>query len=130
MESVHNYFAKVTLKDGSIAEPNKDLDLLKADHYVIGYEKRFGKNIRLKVEAYYQNLYNLPVENNDSSYYSTINEGTDFKYVSLVNKGTGKNYGFEITLERFFNQGYYYLANASIYNSKYKTLENIERNTM
>jgi hypothetical protein len=130
MESVHNYFAKVTLKDGSIAEPNKDLDLLKADHYVIGYEKRFGKNIRLKVEAYYQNLYNLPVENNDSSYYSTINEGTDFKYVSLVNKGTGKNYGFEITLERFFNQGYYYLANASIYNSKYKTLKNIERNTM
>ena len=59
MESVHNYFAQVKQADGSLTEPNKDLDLLKADHYVLGYEKRLGKNMRLKVEAYYQSLYNL-----------------------------------------------------------------------
>ena len=53
MESVHNYFAKVKQTDGSEIEPNKDLDLLKADHYVLGYEKRIGENLRLKVEAYY-----------------------------------------------------------------------------
>jgi len=35
MESVHNYFAKVKQTDGSEIEPNKDLDLLKADHYVL-----------------------------------------------------------------------------------------------
>lgn len=129
MESVHNYFAKVKQPDGSVTEPNKNLNLLKADHFVMGYEKRFGENIRVKLEAYYQNLYNLPVENNDSSYYATINEGTDFRYVELVNKGTGKNYGMELTLERFFSKGYYYLINASIYDSKYKTLEGVERNT-
>ncbi len=129
MESVHNYFARVKQPDGSVTEPNKNLDLLKADHFVIGYEKRFGENIRVKLEAYYQNLYNLPVENNDTSYYATINEGTDFRYVELVNKGTGKNYGVELTLERLFNKGYYYLINASIYNSKYKSLEGVERNT-
>ena len=129
MESVHNYFARVKQPDGSTTEPNKNLDLLKADHFVMGYEKRFGENIRVKLEAYYQNLYNLPVENNDTSYYATINEGTDFKYVELVNKGTGKNYGLELTLERFFNKGYYYLINASLYNSTYKSLEGVERNT-
>ena len=129
MESVHNYFALVKNPDGSITEPNKNLDLLKADHFVLGYEKRFGENLRIKVEAYYQYLYNLPVENNDTSYYSTINEGTDFRYVALVNKGSGKNYGVELTIERFFSRSYYYLINASIYNSKYKTLEGIERNT-
>jgi len=129
MESIHNYFAKVEQPDGSVTEPNKDLDLLKADHYVLGGEKRFGENIRVKAEAYYQNLYNLPVENNDTSYYATINEGIDYRYVELVNKGTGKNYGVEITLERFFNKGYYYLVNASLYNSKYKSLEGVERNT-
>ncbi|MCX6230809.1 MAG: TonB-dependent receptor [Bacteroidetes bacterium] len=129
MESVHNYFAMVKNPDGSITEPNKNLDLLKADHFVLGYEKRFGENLRVKVEAYYQYLYNLPVENNDTSYYSTINEGTDFRYVALVNKGSGKNYGVELTIERFFSRSYYYLINASIYNSKYKTLEGIERNT-
>jgi hypothetical protein len=129
MESVHNYFAKVEQPDGSITEPNKNLDLLKADHYVMGYEKRFGENIRVKIEAYYQNLYNLPIENLDTSYYATINESTDFRYVELVNKGTGKNYGVELTLERFFNKNYYYLINASFYNSTYNTLEGVERNT-
>ena len=129
MESIHNYFAKVELEDGSVIEPNKDLDLLKAHHYVVGYEKRFTKNLMAKVEVYYQDLYNLPVENNDTSFYATINEGIDFKYVDLVNKGTGKNYGVEVTLERFFANNYYYLINASLYNSKYKSLEGVERNT-
>jgi len=129
MESIHNYFAKVELEDGSVVEPNKDLDLLKAHHFVLGYEKRFTKNLMLKVEAYYQDLYNLPVENNDTSYYATINEGLEFKYVDLVNAGTGKNYGVEFTLERFFNNNYYFLINGSLYNSKYKSLDGIERNT-
>lgn len=129
MESIHNYFAKVKQEDGSVIEPNKNLDLLKADHFVIGYEKRFGENLRLKIESYYQNLYNLPVENVDTSYYSTINEGTTFRYVELVNGGTGKNYGIELSLERFFSKSYYYLINASLYESKYNSLEGIERNT-
>jgi hypothetical protein len=130
MESIHNYFARVAQPDGSVAEPNKNLGLLKADHYVIGYEKRFGENVRVKLEAYYQHLYNLPVENNDSSYYATINEGTDFRYVALVNKGTGQNYGVELTIERFFSRSYYYLINVSLYNSTYKSLEGVERNTL
>ncbi len=129
MESVHNYFTRVEQEDGSVTEPNKNLDLLKADHFVLGYEKRLGENLRLKIESYYQHLYNIPVENLTTSSYATINEGKSFKYIELVNKGTGKNYGVEITLERFFNKNYYYLINASIYDSKYKTLDGVERNT-
>ncbi|MGB0807297.1 MAG: TonB-dependent receptor, partial [Salibacteraceae bacterium] len=34
MESLHHYFAKVQQPDGQIVEPNKDLDLLKSDHFV------------------------------------------------------------------------------------------------
>ena len=129
MESIHNYFAKVEQEDGSVTEPNKNLGLLKAHHFVISYEKRFGKNLRAKFEAYYQNLYNLPVENNDTSYYATINEGLEFRYVDLVNEGTGKNYGIELTIEKFFSKNFYFLANGSLYQSKYKSLEGIERNT-
>jgi hypothetical protein len=130
MESVHNYFAKVTDANGNTTEPNKDLDLLKAHHVVLGYERKLSKNVRLKTEVYYQYLYNLPVENNDTSYYATINEANDFRYVDLVNKGTGQNYGIEITLERFFSDNYYFLINGSLYNSTYKSLEGVERNTM
>lgn len=129
MESIHNYYAKVQMPDGSINEPNKNLDLLKAHHFVLGYENRLSKNLRAKIEVYYQHLYNLPVENNDSSSYATINENLDIRYLDLVNKGTGKNYGVEVTLERFFANNYYFTLNASIFNSKYKALDNIERNT-
>ena len=128
-ESVHNYFTKIPQDDGSYIEPNKNLGLLKAHHYVLGYEKRFTENLIGKVEVYYQSLYNLPVENNDTSYYATINEGIDYKYVELVNKGSGKNYGVEISIERFFDKNFYFLINSSLFDSKYKSLEGIWRNT-
>ncbi len=129
MESIHNYYAEVQNADGSSSQPNTNLGLLKANHFVLAYEQRFGKNIRAKVEAYYQGLYDLPVENLDTSYYSTINEGLEFRYVDLVNEGKGKNYGIEFTLEKFFSNSYYYLINASIYESKYTALDGVERNT-
>lgn len=129
MEAIANYYAKVEMPDGSIQEPNKNLELLKANHFVLSYNRRIGKNLNAKVEVYYQALYNLPVENNDSSGFSTINETNDFENVDLVNKGTGTNYGIELTLEKFFSNNYYYMLNTSLYNSKYTALDNIERNT-
>ncbi len=129
MERMHNYYAKVVQADGSIIEPNKNLELLKSDHYIVGYEKRFSDNFMMKLEFYYQHLYDLPVENVDSSYYATINEGIDYRYVALVNKGVGENYGIELTLERFFDGNFYFLINGSLFDSKYKSLENVWRNT-
>lgn len=129
MESIHHYYTQVKLPDGSSTEPNKDLDLLKAHHFVLGYEKRFSKHMMVKLESYYQDLYDLPVANSKENIFATINEGLDFQYLDLVNKGTGKNYGVELTVERFFNRDFYYLVNASVYNSTYKALDGIERNT-
>lgn len=123
MESIHNYFTKVG--DAS----NLDLGLLKADHLVLGYERRVGANVRVKMEAYYQSLFDIPVENKYSSHYSTLNEGLEFNYVDLVNEGKGKNYGIEATLERFFSNNYYFLINASVYQSKYTSLDGTERNS-
>ncbi len=74
-ESAHNYFTKIPQADGSFTEPNKNLGLLKAHHYVLGYENRLTKNLMGKIELYYQSLYNLPVENNDTSYYCTLKRG-------------------------------------------------------
>lgn len=129
MESIHHYFAKVEQPDGTVTEPNRDLGLLKADHFVLGFERRLGKNLRAKAELYYQNLFDLPVENLDTSYFATIVEGLDFRHVDLVNAGKGRNYGVEITVEKFFSHHYYFLVNGSIYKSKYTPLDGVERNT-
>lgn len=129
IESVHHYYTQLKLPDGSSIAPNKDLDLLKANHFVLGYEKRFSKNLMVKLDTYYQDLYNLPVANAKDNIFATINEGLDFQYLDLVNKGTGKNYGLELTVEHFFHKNFYYLLNTSLYNSTYKALDGIERNT-
>lgn len=129
MESIHNYFVQIEQANGDISRPNSDLGLLKATHFTLGIQKYFGENLRVKLEGYYQHLHNLPVENIDTSAYATLNEGLEFRYVDLVNSGTGKNYGLELTIERFLKNGFYYLINGTLYQSKYTALDQVERNT-
>jgi hypothetical protein len=47
----------------------------------------------------------------------------------LINEGTGRNYGIEITIEKFLTNGLYYLITSSLYDSKYKGSDGILRNT-
>jgi hypothetical protein len=47
----------------------------------------------------------------------------------LVNEGTGYNYGLELTLERYFADNYYFMFSSSLFESKYKALDQIERNS-
>ena len=47
----------------------------------------------------------------------------------LVNEGTGKNYGVELTIEKFLSKGYYYLLTGSLYESKYTPLDGQTYNT-
>ena len=129
VESLLSYFAEVEQPDGTLATPNTDLELPKARHFVLGYDYVLTQNAHVKVEGYYQQLYDVPVENDVNSYYSTINSSEWFNNVALVNEGTGENYGMELTLERFFTNNFYYLFTGSIYNSTYTALDGVERDT-
>ena len=127
LQPVITYF----VQDDDGVETNKNLDYSKALHTVLGYEFQFAKNMRLKTEIYYQHLYNIPVDSFASTY-SIQNGGAAFftpDRSNLVNEGTGDNYGLEITLEKFFSEGYYFLATASIFDSQYTASDNIKRNS-
>ncbi|MFH2141458.1 MAG: TonB-dependent receptor [Bacteroidota bacterium] len=127
LEIIHLYLIEQVTANG-IVLPNKNLDFAKAHHYVFGYEFQIKENLNIKIEPYYQHLYDIPVVPN--SYLSTINMTDIWNFNdSLINKGTGKNIGFDLTLERYLSNGYYYLFTASLFDSKYKGGDNIERNT-
>lgn len=128
MSSLSNYFAIVPNNLGISEMPNTSMQLLKARHYVIGYENRINKNLFLKLEAYYQDLFDIPVEAGSSSY-SLINQTFEFTDRSLINEGKGRNVGMEMTLERYFADGYYFLVTASAYNSEYKATDGKWRNS-
>jgi hypothetical protein len=128
--SVYTSYAQTKTASG-VVYSNKSLDFITSNHYVLTYDWNLTENLRLKAEAYYQELSNVPVEREASSF-SAINTGVSFgpsDKVNLVNKGTGSNYGVELTLERFFSKGYYFLITTSLFDSKYKGSDGIERNT-
>lgn len=108
---------------------NKNLDFTKAHHFVLSYSKLLQKNLRFKAEVYYQHLFDVPVSDSDTSSFSTVNIEGGYIAKGLTNQGKGRNYGIELSLERYFAGNYYYMVNTSLYQSKYTALDGIERNT-
>ncbi|HEY6505523.1 MAG TPA: TonB-dependent receptor [Chitinophagaceae bacterium] len=129
IQTLNVYFAQLQLPNGNIVLPNKDLDLTKSHHYVFSYNYRLAKNMQLKTELYYQRLFNVPVAIDQNSTLSAINVEYDYITDPLVNKGKGKNYGVEVSLERYLHNNFYLTLSNSFYQSKYTAADGIERNT-
>lgn len=111
---------------------NYDVGFTKSHHFVAGYDHVFSNMIRVRTEAYYQYLYNVPIEKRIGSSFSGLNQGASFSRLfpdTLVNKGTGYNYGWELTLEKGFSKGYYVMFTGAIFESKAKGNDGIYRNT-
>jgi hypothetical protein len=107
---------------------NKNMDMSKAHHFVLSYNTKLSDNVSLKIEPYYQYLFNIPVKRNSS--FSFINLNDDwFINDKFENTGKGRNYGIDFTLEKYLTKGYYYMVTASLFNSEYTGGDNVWRNT-
>ena len=112
--------------------PSDVVRLTQAVHNVLGYDWLFAPDFHLKTEVYYQELFNVPVQNQGTHYFSLLNLNSfdrNFIDIALVNTGRGYNYGVEITLEKFFSKQYYFLITGSLFESKYKATDGKIRNT-
>lgn len=130
LQPVYIYFASDTL-NGRRYETNRHLDFTRAVHAVAAYDNNFTANLRVKAELYYQYIFNAPVKAYPGSF-SALNLGADFTSPNvshLVSSGTGYNYGAELTLEKFYSKGYYFLMTGSFFESKYTGSDGVLRNT-
>lgn len=128
MEPATIYFEEIPSEGGN-NYPNKQLETGISTQYVVSYDRNLTDNMRLKVEAYYQNQRHIPIEDNPNSSFSIINNERPVTGLALVNKGTATNKGLELTLEKFFDHNYYFLLTGSLYDAKYVAGDGIERNT-
>jgi hypothetical protein len=123
------YFAQLQDAAGNTYSPNKELGFTKSHHYVLSYNYKLAKNMQLKTELYYQQLFNVPVSVQPGSTFSTLNIIDGYVLEPMVNKGRGKNYGAEISLERYLQKDFYFMLTNSFYQSKYTALDAVERNS-
>ena len=131
MQPLPTYYNRDTAAGANGAETNLHMGFTRSEHVVAGYDLTFLKSYHLKLEAYYQYIDHAPVEQQSSSF-SMLNAGADFSLpdnYSLVNKGIGQNYGLELTMEKFFSKGFYFLITGSLFQSKYKGSDGVWRNT-
>jgi hypothetical protein len=125
MEHLALYLFDGTLPSGRRHVPARDTEFSKAWHAILSYDHRLGEQLRLKTEVYYQHLFNVPIENDINSLGSLINATDVWDVIGVqevVNEGRGRNYGVDLTLERFFADQYYFLLTGSLYKSEYQPL--------
>lgn len=118
LQPLGTYFAQTPQTGGVLV--NKNLELTKAHHIVLSHDINLNEVTHIKTEVYYQHLFDVPISMNPTSTYSVLNEVEGFTTEPLTNKGLGRNYGLELTLEKFLSNNFYYLLSSSLYQSEYK----------
>ncbi len=123
------HFQKNEVEKGVFRKTNEDLGFIQANHAVVGYERQFSPTLRLKAEAYYQDISQAIVEPGGTSY-SILNYGSNEQSPgNLTTGGSGTNMGLDVTFEKFMDEGFYYLITGSFYESRYEGSDGVQRST-
>ena len=129
IDPISTYLFKKYLPNGSFSQPNINITPSQALHQVISYDQRMGEHTRMKVEAYLQNINQVPVDTLRTGLFSMVNYSSGIPSQVLENAGKGINKGIELTLERFLADDFYYLITASLFDSKFQNKDLKWRNT-
>ena len=124
-ETIGAYFV---LADDGVTEANKDLGLTRSHHVSLTFAQRLGDNAILKIEPYYQWLFDVPVE--EGTTYSVINERNFLQGKVLTNDGLGRNYGIDLTLERYLKNGFYGMFTGTVFRSEYRDAQHEWHHTL
>lgn len=107
-------------------ESNKNLENIRADHYVFGIDHLLDDDLRVTAEVY-EKKYSDYAVSVDNPTYILVNGGAQYgpDYVtSAVSAGTGTVRGFDLSLQKKLSgNGVYGMLNYSYMDSKFKALE-------
>ncbi len=115
LEPLHYYL----IRDDQGNLINHDLPVTKAHHTVFNLLWAPHSDWLIRIEPYYQYLFDVPVVNNSS--FSFINLELDwFLRQQFSSDGNGKNLGVDLTVEKYLSKGFYTLWTASLFKSTYR----------
>ena len=112
---------------------NRGLDFTRAQQTGLKYIWNNGKNLVLRAEVFYQQLYEVPSfapgisSTPPDILFSVLNQSEWLRRpANLENVGSGRNAGLELSAERFLNNGWFWLANLTLLDSKFKVNDEVE----
>jgi CarboxypepD_reg-like domain len=117
------------LRDSSGTLLNKDLKLLRSQHFVVAYHLFTRNNMRLSVETYAQKLSKIPVQPDAKSSYWMLNFSGDYPEFKVLSEGKGVNLGLDAALEKRFSNSYFFLLNGSAMKGVFETYDGKTYNT-
>ncbi len=97
--------------------PNRELPLIKADHWILSYKQTTDWGITFTTEAYYQFMKNIPVGIEENDFYWMLNERKLLSDRAVEGTGKGENYGLDLSIEKFFSDQFFFLLTGSFYKS-------------
>ncbi|SDE10659.1 TonB-dependent Receptor Plug Domain [Dyadobacter soli] len=95
---------------------NPDLGPARVHHFVASYQRDFSNNNSLKIEAYWQEHFDVPVDGAGFSALNFIETRVD---EPLTNHGKGRNYGLEATYQKLLSHDFYMMVSGSLYSATY-----------
>lgn len=117
-----SYFQISTDSLGNESMPNHDLKMIKSHHIVASYQIRFAKNYKIRLEPYFQYLYDVPVSADSASTEFLLNSRKGFADTKMVSQGKGMNYGIDLSFEKYYTNNWFMMLNASLFKSSYTPL--------
>lgn len=111
------------------SEINEKLKPTRAHHLVLSFEHKLQNQGALRVEAFYQQLYDVPIAIAENNTFSALNLVETTVAFPLANEGQGRNVGLELNWQQLFTGRWYYLLNATLYDSQYRAADGQWRNT-
>ncbi len=121
------YLNKRMNENGEWFRPNEKLKMAKSGHLVLGYDRSLKSNARIRIEAYTQWLYDIPIIRDSSFSIHNLDQKGWFLNEPLANSGKGRNAGIDLTYEKFLTGGYYYLFTVSLFDSRYQGGDRVKR---
>ncbi len=105
---------------------DKNLQIPKAIHYIIGFEKLLTENTKLTLEFYRKNYKHFPMSSDQPDLF-LIDEifygyGFFFNHENLNSSGKAYAQGTELTIQKKIVKNFYGLIGASYFRAKYKNL--------
>jgi hypothetical protein len=127
-EHISVYLLEHIGANGEKVTPNRTLKMPKANHLVLSFDQNLAPNWRLKIETYYQDLYNIGVEKDSNRSFSMANLSNTWQLLSskpLISTGRATNIGADVTLEKSFSNHYYFLMTGSIFDAQFSDANGI-----